>query len=1330
MNTTHTAHSRPRKTSPISSSGIQLPSWRQAHLSAWQRVLSPWRTNRHKLQNRLQQWKQRCLAYWSGDSPGRLQWKGLRSGSQDLSMGIVLGIVVVLCLSASLVLGLSFYSYHQSIKDKKAAIARELQAIARTTASLMDNRKFEKLFFPEEVLRQGKAAYVAYLKTVPEKAEFKRCQSLLRGIIRANRALNFTADNVYMFIVDPFADSIRFRWAVMAHEQPFVGKPYRPRPETLPILQARAFSEVTDVYYSPESRHQWISAFAPLYSPSGQLMGIVEVAREVETLIAETQSVRRNLLWALLADVVVGALIVGILLYILLRLRSANARLKQEVDERLQAEQEMKVQKALLDQLFESTPEAIVLLDEEDRVERINPAFTHLFGYQIEEIQGKLLHECIVPPHLQEESLYLNSSVSGGKQVCVESTRQRKDGTLVEVSILGTPVVMDNGHLGVYGIYRDITARKEAERRLKFRSELENILTQISSRLINTSWKDIDREISKALSTIGQFVGADRCYVFQFSDEGRFASNTHEWCRDGVESHQVQLQNVSTSRWPWFTSRLLKLEPVWIARPDDLPAEAKNEREAVLRQEIGSLLAVPLARNGQAFGFLGFEVIGDHAAWPEDLVSLMRVVGEVVANALSRKNFEEELTRLAYVSESIREFVVITDFNGRITFVNKPVLERFGYREEELIGRRADVFFSTNYTQEVLQFILKATMKGGWKGDILQRTRDGSEFWASLSTSLLKQGDTPIGIVAISSDISERKRAEEEARRAREQAEEASRLKSEFLANMSHEIRTPMNGIIGMTELLLDTPLQREQREYLEIVKNSADALLALLNDILDFSKIEAGKLELYPLDVQFPEFMGEIMKTMAFRAHQKGLELAYYIEPEVPELIHVDPVRLRQILINLMGNAIKFTDEGEVVVRVAVEKRINPSTLRLHFTVSDTGIGIPQEKQALIFDAFAQADGSTTRKYGGTGLGLAITAKLVSMMEGRIWVESPADPSDLMLSPQVNGSPSGRVHAIGGPGSTFHFVIQVSVPENAHCDSSPNRTDKAVSANILVVDDNPTNREILRVMLSQWGMNPTVVESASAALDLLARRGLEEAYFDLFILDVQMPEVSGFQLAGEIRDLEVYRKVPIMMLTSADTLGDAQLCRELNIETHLTKPVNSGELKQAVFRALGLLGWSKDVASRGQSSQEATGEHGLPRSLNIILAEDNPVNQKLAIRMLEKLGHSVRVAENGRRAVELWQAGGTDLILMDVQMPEMDGLTATQKIRQMEGDKSRPIPIIALTAHALKGDRERCLAAGMTDYLSKPLKMKELRQILERYAGSSACSTTAAERA
>ena len=1041
-------------------------------------------------------------------------------------------------------------------------------------------------------------------------------------------------------------------------------------------------------------------------------------------MIAETQAVRRNLLLGLLADVVVGGLIVGLLVYMLLQLKGAIHRLKNENQERKQAEQELKIQKALLDQLWESTPEAIVLLDDEDRVQRINPAFTQLFGYRLEEIQGKLLHECIVPPYLQEESLYLNTSVSGGKQVCVESTRQRKDGTLVEVSILGTPVVMDDGHIGVYGIYRDITARKEAERKLKFRSDLENLLTQISTRLINTPSKEIDREITQALGKIGQFVGADRCYVFQFSEDGEFASNTHEWCREGIESHQALLQHVETSRWPWYTARLKNLEAVWVVHPDELPAEAEKEKQGMANQNIGSLLAVPMARNGRAFGFLGFEVIGDQAAWPEDLLSLLRVVGEVVANALSRKNFEEELTRLAYVSESIGEFVVITDFDARITFVNKPVLERFGYTREEIIGQRAALFFSNTYSEDVLQFILKATLKGGWKGDILHRTKDGSEFWASLSTSVLRQGDTPIGIVAISSDISERKRAEEEARRAREQAEEASRLKSEFLANMSHEIRTPMNGIIGMTELLLDTPLEREQREYLEIVKNSADALLALLNDILDFSKIEAGKLELYPLDVHFSDFMGEIMKTMAFRAHQKGLELAYYIEPDVPELIHVDPVRLRQILINLMGNAIKFTDEGEVVVRVALEKQLENSQVRLHFTVSDTGIGIPEEKQVLIFDAFAQADGSTTRKYGGTGLGLAITAQLVSMMKGRIWVQSPADPSELMLTSHAGETSGNGAQRIGGPGSTFHFLIQVKVPDHSHCSLPVNRPAKKVSANILVVDDNPTNREILRVMLSQWGMNPTLVDSAEAALKLLEKRQKGRPYFDLFILDVQMPEVSGFQLAGAIRDMSVYRDTPIMMLTSADTLGDAQMCRDLNIEAYLTKPVSSGELKQAVFKALRLEMTSESPA-RNRSDRRGKGESQervASGPLNIILAEDNLVNQKLAVRMLEKLGHSVQVVDNGRKAVELWQRHGADLILMDVQMPEMDGLSATRQIRRLEQGKAQPIPIIALTAHALKGDRERCLAAGMTDYLSKPLKMKELRQMLERYAGQSAC--------
>jgi len=659
-----------------------------------------------------------------------------------------------------------------------------------------------------------------------------------------------------------------------------------------------------------------------------------------------------------------------------------------------------------------------------------------------------------------------------------------------------------------------------------------------------------------------------------------------------------------------------------------------------------------------------------------------------------------ELEKLSLVASRTDNAVIIADAEGKIEWINDGFTRMTGETLADLTRSRGATIREASVNPHIEKYLTESvTEKRSVIYESVIVNRQGREICVSSTLTPIfdEQGELR-KFVVIDTDITARKQAEDELREAKKLAEAASEAKSLFLANMSHEIRTPMNGIIGMTELALDTELDPEQQEYLEMVKSSAESLLGIINDILDFSKIEAGKMELEETDFSLRTCLNKALKTLAFKINEKGLELLTHIDADVPDALIGDPGRLRQIILNLVGNAIKFTDQGEVVLRVKNEWQ-SEKEVGLAFSVTDTGPGIPAYKQASVFNAFEQGDTSATRKFGGTGLGLAICAQLIRLMGGQIRVESPT------REPRTSR---------GGPGSTFHFLLRFRWQTRMAATASWPEPAELQDISVLVVDDNPLSLRFLEELLQKWDMRVTVVDNAPEALSRLEKAVDEDAPpFRLAILDSQMPDMDGFALAEKIRSLAPLSTMSLIMLTSAGQLGDARRCRELGVDSYLMKPIRSEEIMSAILSVLGVAG----PDSGASEIAPAVTTHETPAGLRILVVEDNLVNRQLLVRLLEKRGHWADVAENGRQAVEMVAQNSYHAILMDLQMPEMDGFAATVAIREREETTGVHMPIIALTAHALDGDRERCLAAGMDGYLAKPINSRELYGILEEIA-------------
>ncbi len=922
----------------------------------------------------------------------------------------------------------------------------------------------------------------------------------------------------------------------------------------------------------------------------------------------------------------------------------------QDITERKAADKALQEAEEKYRSIFEHSSDGIFQNTADGQFVSANPALARMLGFDSPEelmsTRHDIEHQGYVDPTMRDafrQKLETEGSITG-----FEYEVYRKDGTKIWVSENARIVRDAAGHALYYeGSVQDITERTRAKEELK-RSEERLAAAQKMAQVGSWEWDLITHEV----------IWSDQQYRLFGLEPGE-----HE------ATHQFFLSLVCPSArrdaMRWFNAvRAMKKSSRM-----DIPVVHADGEERILNSWADVVL--------------------------DDAGNVVRVVGtsqDVTEREKAERALGESEERFQLVSRATSDAIWDWDMVGNNLSFSESFGTLFGYYAGEFESTMAFWMNAVHPDDhDKLQAGLDAfiaSREESWSAEYRFRCADGSYAFVFDRAYVVRDAaGKAVRMAGSMQDITAQKEAGEDLRVAKEAAEAASRAKSEFLANMSHEIRTPMNGIIGMTDLALETDLNRDQREYLGMVRSSAHSLLGLINDILDFSKIEAGMLELEAIDFSLRDCIAGVLKPLGLRADEKGLELAADIPAKVPDHFVGDSMRLRQILINLTANAIKFTERGEVIITVASQAAPDGEN-ELHFSVADTGIGIPAEKQKTIFEAFAQADGSTTRTHGGTGLGLSIASQLIQKMQGKIWLESKV-----------------------GEGTTFHFTARLSVQETAlvaaksadFCDVAGLRT--------LVVDDSAVNRRILHEMLLNWRMTPTVVASGQAGLEEMLRAAESGSAYQLVLLDGVMPEMDGFALAEKIHEKPELAGATVMMLSSAMPAG-AMRCSSLGIASWLTKPVTQSELLDAILVAIGR--GAEDRNARDLRTRVAP-TASTEKHLRILMAEDNPVNRAVAAGILGKQGHLLVHAANGREAVEAFSDGAFDVILMDVQMPEMDGFEATRRIRELEEATGGHITIAAMTAHAMAGDRERCLAAGMDDYVSKPLRKEDLLRVLER---------------
>ncbi len=904
-----------------------------------------------------------------------------------------------------------------------------------------------------------------------------------------------------------------------------------------------------------------------------------------------------------------------------------------DVTERVIAREALEKSEEQYRSLVEDAVKGIYRTTQEGRFVSANPAMARIVGYDsVEDLlenMGDLENQLYVDPNRRRELIRLideQDSVSNFEAYCYT-----KDRSLVWLNLSAHAVRDDGGEiLFIEGICEDITQRKLTEQKLQQSLAFQEQLLETAA----TAMFAVDR--NQVLTSVND----EFCRITGLSREDAVGRGCATF---GDEPCAVSCGLFDPDR-----------------------QEQIRRKTCKIRTKDGRLLTVlknaDLVRDGQG------EIIGGIESFM-DVTEMMEATEMAAAEA----------GKLRAMIEGMQEGVIVADAEGIVTEVNQWFLDKIGMKRSDIVGRNMWQFHPEGEIKERLRTRLADYSSGIFDG-AFEVNRELLGMDVCLRVQPIFEGKSYRGVILNVIDISQQVQA-------RMAAERANRFKSEFLANMSHEIRTPMNGIVGFTELTLNTPLNPEQKEYLEAVKVSSDSLLTLINDILDFSKMEAGKLELIKTDFSLRDCVGNALTAVSSPAHAKGLELAYRISAMAPDAVVGDPGRLRQILVNLVGNAIKFTAEGEVIVDLSVNRETDREVF-LHFKVIDTGIGIPADQQERIFRAFEQLDGSTTRHYGGTGLGLAISSQLVTMMGGEIWLESEA-----------------------GSGSTFHFTIPLAfTPGGFRIVKVPEKPE-LVGMRVLVVDDNVTNRHILQETLVGWGMKPTLTENARQALSELQSATMSGRPFSLALVDYMMPEIDGFELVETIGNDSSISPLKMIMLTSGGQRGDAHRCNLLGMAAYLLKPVKQSDLLAAISMALA----KKEEAGDNPSLVTRHTLREGKRRLSILLAEDNLVNQRLAVKVLQKMGHhDVEVACNGKEALALCDRSEFDLILMDVQMPELDGFEATRIIRERETAGSGHVPIIAMTAHAMKGDRERCIDAGMDGYVAKPINRQELAETID----------------
>ena len=990
----------------------------------------------------------------------------------------------------------------------------------------------------------------------------------------------------------------------------------------------------------------------------------------------------------------------------------------RDVTERKDAETELRRAHQKLSSHIDNSPVGIVEWDKDTRILTWSREAEAIFGWNAEETVGKLLGEIgfVHEEDAEKVSGIIELLLTGEEsQVVFENRNRCKNGSVLICEWYNSALVGDSGELiSVMSLAQDVTDRKQAEEELqKLNEELEDRVDRRTAELkesLARHERALGRERILKNASAALVAAPDRESIYAaaleavlpFIDEAPgtrvsiwIGSGEKDVCvgAAGDEAAEIEGKETHIREFPdWARVPLVEGRPIELHPRDD----PEVQRAFAFKTKLGSIFMVPLRVRGQ---FGGRIVVATDSSLLSDIKDALETLGSQVALALERADLIEDLLqrqseeRFRSLIQNSSDVIMICDENGTVNYVSPAVERVLGYKPEDFVGRSGFSFVHPEDITWTQSFLADLVNRPGASSSVEVRLRHADGAWRRMEAHYNNSLDDPIvgGIVVNARDVTERKNAQEDLERARESAEAANRAKSEFLANMSHEIRTPMNGVIGMTGLLADTNLTEEQRDYAETIRRSGENLLTVINDILDFSKIEAGKLELETIDFGLRNTVSETLGLFAERAHVKGLELAHLVAFDVPDALRGDPGRLTQVLNNLLGNAIKFTERGEVVLRVKLASEAKDEA-RVRFEVTDTGIGMNEEQRSRLFQSFTQADASTTRRYGGTGLGLAISKQLVELVNGEMGVES--EP---------------------GAGSTFWFEIPFEKQLEQAQHASMAREDLE-GLRVLVVDDNATNREIIHQHALSWGMRDGTAEDARSALSLLKLAAEGGDPFDVAVLDMQMPGMDGLELARAIKRDPALPGTRLVLLASFGERGEARRAKEAGISAYLTKPVRPSHLYDTLAMVMGTPGGTGQDDEMPIVTRHTILEERSRTRARLLVAEDNAVNQKVAVRILEKLGYRADVAANGLEAVEALARAPYHAILMDCHMPEMDGYEATREIRRHEAETGRHIPIIALTASAMRKDRELAAEAGMDDYVTKPVKKEMLEDTLVKW--------------